>query len=119
MSTAVIKAIQIAGSVVEVLAVADDGTSYRVQTDGTLTSLKAVLQQASKKANDLKTKPEIAVGQSVDFTPIDVVPVDPAPPDPARAQFFADRNAELTQLELAKLSPDLQSRYKLEYGSLR
>lgn len=68
---AVIKSIQVSGATVEVLAVAEDGTSYCVQTDGTLASLKNALLQATKKASDLKTKPEITTGMTVDFAAVE------------------------------------------------
>lgn len=92
MSTAVIKSIQFAGSTAEVLAVAEDGNAYRVQTDGTLASLKAALQQATTKASDRKTKPEIFEGMTVDFTPAVPVAVVPTQAEIDRNSFFlADR----------------------------
>lgn len=112
MSTAVVKSIQVAGGTVEVLAVADDGNAYRVQTDGTLASLKAALQQATKKADDIKTKPEIVEGQTVDFTPAVVVPITP---DPERAQFFVDYRNRLQEQKRDKLDADLGARFRPEY----
>lgn len=115
-----IKSIQVAGSTVEVLAVAEDGSAYRVQTDGTLASLKAALQQATTKATDRRTKPELSEGMTVDFTPDVVVePADAPKADLERDQWFADFAVELTLLRLRTLSADLQSRYRPEYGGLR
>lgn len=116
MTTAVIKDMQIVGNSVEFLAVADDGVPYRVLTDGTLASLKAGLQQATKKASDFKTKPEIVVGQTVDFTPSVVVP--PAT-DPIADQWWIDYRAELTALALASVSQKVRDGYKPDYGPLR
>lgn len=112
MSTAVIKSIQVAGATIEVLAAADDGNAYRVQTDGTLASLKAALQQATKKASDIRTKPEITLGMTVDFTPPVVVPVTP---DLERAQFFVDYRNRLQEQKRDKLDADLASRFRPEY----
>jgi hypothetical protein len=119
VSTAVIKSIQVAGSTVEVLAVADDGVAYRVQTDGTLASLKAALQQATKKASDIRTKPEIAEGMTVDFTPAAVVIDPPAKLDAEREQWFAEKADHDTQLALARYPADFAARYKPDYGNLR
>lgn len=119
MSTAVIKSIQVAGSTVEVLAVADDGNVYRVQTNGTLASLKSALQQATTKASDLKTKPELSEGMTVDFTPVAATPIEPpSKEEQARIDYFRDRAEWLTQRELAEQPPELASRYLPEYGQL-
>lgn len=104
MSTAVIKSVQVVGSTVEVLAVADDGNSYRLQTDGTLASLKVALQQATKKADDFKTKPEITTGQTVDFTPVAVVVKPPTQDQIDQQAFYAAVRSELAQQKFASLS---------------
>lgn len=110
MSTAVIKSIQVAGSTSEVLAVVDDGFPYRVQTDGTLASLKAALQQATTKASDRKTKPEIFEGMTVDFTPVAarVPTAEEQSKTDALAAVFAFERSVRQQARYDALPPELQ-----------
>lgn len=108
MSTAVIKSLQVAGSTVEVLAVADDGNLYRVQTDGTLASLKSALQQATKKASDIKTKPEIVEGMTVDFTPVVVAQPQPTALELALIDVRAYQRQQNQQAQWDALTPELQ-----------
>jgi hypothetical protein len=88
MSTvATIKDLQPTSSGIEVLAV-NDGTAFRIQTDGTLASLKSGLQTVTTKHNDITTKPELSVGQVVDFTPVVPVVIPPTQAEKDRAAWL-------------------------------
>lgn len=93
MSTATIKSIQQSGTTWEVLAVTDAGQLCRVQTDGGLASLVSGLQTQTAQLTARQTKPELSVGQVVDFTPVVPVVVIPSDAEIARGQWFTDYRA--------------------------
>lgn len=104
MSTGTIKSLQQSGTTWEALVVlTDDGSPVRVQTNGTLASLVAGLQVQTSQATALKTKPELSVGQLVDFTPVVPVVVIPTQAEIDRNNFFdADRRVTVLQADQAK-----------------
>lgn len=108
MSTGTIKSIQQSGTTWEVLAVTDAGQTCRVQTDGGLASLVSGLQTQTAQLAARQAKPELSVGQVVDFTPVVPVVVIPTQAEIDRATFYTQVGHELALARFASLSPDTQ-----------
>lgn len=108
MSTATIKSIQQSGTTWEVLAVTDGGQLCRVQTDGGLASLVSGLQTQTAQLTARQAKPELSVGQVVDFTPVVPVVVPQTQAQLDQQAFYDAARKEFNQQRFASLSPETQ-----------
>lgn len=108
----------------------DDGTTIKdhlsypagASPEETLANLTARVRQRialSEKQEQAKVAPLIPADTVLDLSVPVVVVEPPSKEQQERAQFYADVATERTAQVLASLSPELQTRYKPEYGSIR